>query len=414
MPARRSWFVPVLVALAAMMACSDSGGPAAVQPAAIAVVSGNAQTGPVGGAMSESLRVVVTGTDGLPYAGATVNWAITAGAGTAAPSVSTTAANGEAATLITAAAAGNLTVTASSGTVTPATFTATAVPACQYLRPYTLGGVVTGALSTLDCGVDIGAIFYYDFYRLDFAAQQSFTVSMSSGAFDTWVDLLDVTTGLVGTNDDSLQLVPNSYFEGIFAPGNYAIGASSFDPVTTGAYSLRSAVRPPTISQCRDIWATLGVSVSETIATTDCVDASTGSTFYSDRVVLALEAGATLQARLTSGAVDPMLILVVVPAGTVVASNDDSTAGTTTAYISYTVPQSGFFVLDIGTAVAGQTGAYTLTLGGSPILGGAAAARAGSSRLIVPTAVLRGAGGKSPIPMQVPLRAHLREGSGPR
>jgi len=60
----------------------------AIGPAALAVVSGNAQTGPVGGVVAESLRVALTGTDGLPYAGATVTWAITAGAGTATTSIS--------------------------------------------------------------------------------------------------------------------------------------------------------------------------------------------------------------------------------------------------------------------------------------------------------------------------------------
>jgi len=380
----------------------------AVGPAAISVVSGNAQIGPVGGTMAESLRVALTGTDGLPYAGATVTWAITAGAGTATPPTSLTAANGQAATLIAPAAVGNLTITASSGAATPATFTATAVQPCQYLRPYDLGDVVSGTLSTLDCGVNLGSIFYYDFYQLDFAAQQSFSVTMSSGVFDTWVDLLELPGGLVGSNDDSLNVVGTpSYFEGIFAPGNYAIGASSYEPVTTGAYGLRSAVRPATIAQCRDIWATRGITFSETIATTDCVDASTGSTFYSDRVVLALETGATLQAHLTSAAFDPMLILYAVPAGTIVASNDDSTVGSSTAFFSYTVPQSGFFVLDAGTAVAGQTGAYTLTLGGSASLAAVTTPGARPAARDVPAGMLWRPGGKAPVTARGPVRRLL-------
>ncbi len=375
----------------------------AVGPAALAVVSGNGQTGPVGGAVAESLRVALTGTDGLPYGGAAVSWAITAGAGTATPPVSTTAANGEAATLLAPAAAGNLTVTASSGAATPATFTATAVPPCQYLRPYGLGDVVTGTLSTLDCGVNLGAVFYYDFYQLDFAAQQSFTVTMSSGAFDTWVDLLDEAGPLVGSNDDTLGIIgAPSFFEGIFAPGNYVIGASSYDPLTTGTYTLRSAVRPPTIALCRVVWGTRPITVSETIMATDCLDASSGSTFYSDRLVLALVGGMTLQAHMTSAAVDPLLYLYDIEAGLIVASNNDSSAGNSTAYVTYTAPQAGVYFLDIGTAVAGQTGAYTLTIGGSPITGATGPIRVGS-----PASILRAAGEKSPIPIRLPLRSRL-------
>lgn len=379
----------------------------AVGPATLAVVSGNGQTGPVGGAMAESLRVALTGTDGLPYAGAAVSWAITAGAGTASPPVATTAANGEAATFLAPAAAGNLTVTASSGAATPATFTATAVPPCEYLRPYDLGDVVNGTLSTLDCGVNLGAIFYYDFYQLDFVAQQSFSVTMSSGAFDTWVDLLDLAAGLVGSNDDSLGLTTNSYLEGIFAAGSYAIGASSFDPVTTGTYGLRSAARPATIAQCRVVWATRPIAVSETITATDCVDASSGSTFYSDRLVLALDSGATVQAHMTSGAVDPLLYLYDIDAAVIVASNNDSSVGNSAAYLTYTTPQPGYYFLDIGTAVAGQTGAYALTIGGSPITG-----TAGPHRVSVPAGVPRAPSGKSPIPIRLPLRSRLGPGEG--
>lgn len=384
----------------------------AVGPAALAVVSGNAQIGPVGGAMAESLRVALTGTDGLPYAGATVVWAVTAGAATASPALSLTGANGETATLITPAAAGNLTVTATTGTATPATFTGTAVPPCQYLRSYNLGNVVSATLSTLDCPVDLGAIFYYDFYQLDFAAQQSFTVTMSSGAFDTWVDLLDLAVGLVGSNDDSLGLVTNSYLEGIFAPGNYAIGASSFDPVTTGTYTLRSGTRPATIAQCRVVWGTRPITVSETVMATDCADASSGSTFYSDRMALALDSGVTLQVHMSSGALDPLLYLYDITAAAIVASNNDSSAGNSSAYLTYTTPKADFYFLDIGTAVAGQTGAYTLTLGGSPIVAGAAAMSAGPPRIIVPAALLRRAGGKSPIPIRLPLRDRLIAGEG--
>ena len=65
--------------------------------------------------MPESLRVGVTGTDGLPYAGATVVWAVTVGAGTVSPPLSLTGANGETATQLTPAAAGTVTVTASTG-----------------------------------------------------------------------------------------------------------------------------------------------------------------------------------------------------------------------------------------------------------------------------------------------------------
>jgi hypothetical protein len=387
----------------------------AVGPATLAVVSGSGQTGPVGGVMAESLRVSLTGTDGLPYAGGTIVWAVTAGAGTASPPQSVTGANGQATTLISPAAAGGLTITASSGTATPATFTGTGVPPCQYVRPYTLGDVVSGTLSTLDCGLNLGgAIYYYDFYNLVFAAQQSFTVSMSS-AFDTWVDLLKPTGEVLGSNDDSISTVSNSHFEGIFGPGNYVIGASSYEPVTTGPYTVRSAARASTIAQCRVIWGVRPIVITETIMATDCIDASSGSTFYSDRLALALDAGVTLEVRMTSGAVDPSLYLYDVFGGVIVASNNDSSAGNPTAFLTYAVPADGLFFLDAGTAVAGQTGAYTLTVAGTTVAGAAGSGVAASAWRI-PAAFGRGAVGKAPLQIRMPLRARLAagEGGGPK
>jgi hypothetical protein len=359
--------------------------------------------------------VSLTGTDGLPYAGGTIVWAVTTGAGTASPPQSVTGANGQATTLISPAAAGGLTITASSGTATPATFTGTGVPPCQYVRPYTLGDVVSGTLSTLDCGLNLGgAIYYYDFYNLVFAAQQSFTVSMSS-AFDTWVDLLKPTGEVLGSNDDSISTVSNSHFEGIFGPGNYVIGASSYEPVTTGPYTVRSAARASTIAQCRVIWGVRPIVITETIMATDCIDASSGSTFYSDRLALALDAGVTLEVRMTSGAVDPSLYLYDVFGGAIVASNNDSSAGNPTAFLTYAVPADGLFFLDAGTAVAGQTGAYTLTVAGTTVAGAAGSGVAASAWRI-PAAFGRGAVGKAPLQIRIPLRARLAagEGGGPK
>jgi hypothetical protein len=402
------WLVSAALAPVVLAACGDSNEP--VRPAALAIAGGNGQTGPVGGTLAEPLRVILTGSDGRPFAGGTVSWAITSGSGTANPPSSATDANGVATALVTPTAAGALTITASSGSVTPAAFTASAVPPCQYVRPYNLGEVVSGTLSTLDCGLNLGAIFYYDFYQLTFAAQQSFTVTMSSAAFDTWVDLLKPTGQVVGSNDDSLAVPTNSHFEGIFAAGNYVIGASSFDPVTTGSYTVRSATRPPTIAQCRVVWGVRPVTVTDAVMATDCPDASSGSTFYSDRLALWLESGATLEAHMTSGAVDPSLYLFDLNAGVIVASNNDSTPGNPTAFLTYTAPAASVYFIDIGTATAGQTGAYTLTLSGSPIVGGTA------FRLGVPVAAARGAGTKLPISIRIPLRARLvaGEGGGPK
>jgi len=63
------------------------------------------------------------------------------------------------------------------------------------------------------------------------------------------------------------------------------------------------------------------------------------------------------------------------------------------------VPQDGFYFIDAGTAFAGETGTYTLSIGGSVVAGAATTRPVGP----VPT---RGTGVKSPITIRTPQR-HL-------
>ncbi len=349
----------------------------AIGPAALSRVSGDSQTGPVGGALAEPLRVGLLGTDGQPYGGGIVAWAVTAGSGQANPPSSTTDVAGEASTAFTPGAAGNTTITASISGATPVSFLATGVPPCQYVAPYTFGQTASGTLSPSDCAVDLGATFYYDYYDLTLGSQQSVYVRMAAG-FDTWLDLFSATTGTnIGVNDDSLGVVTNSFLEAFLGAGSYVFGASSFDPVTTGPYTVRADARAATLRACRVVFGAGALAIGEMVEITDCVDTTTGSTFYSDRLVFALATNDTIQIRMASGAVNPFLYVYDIFADTVVAANDDSAAGNPTAYVSFVSPRFGFYFADFGTAVAGETGAYTVTIGGSVVAAGAASARGG-------------------------------------
>jgi hypothetical protein len=366
----------------------------AVGPAVLSRVAGDSQSGPVGSPLPQPLTVALVGTDGQPYAGGIIAWTVTVGSGQANPPTSTTSASGQATTVITLGAAGDATISASTAGVTPVTFAATGIPPCQYVAPYTLGQSVNGTLSTFDCAVNIGgANFYYDYYGLAPASQQSVFIHMSSGAFDTWLDLFSATSGaLVGVNDDSIAGVTNSHVEAFLGAGGYVFGASSFDPVTTGAYTVRTGARAATISQCRVIFGAGALVIGETVEPTDCVDTSTGSTFYSDRLVIALDTDDTLDVRMQSGAVNPFLYLFDLFSSTVVAANDDSAVGTTTAFLRYVSPAFSFYFVDLGTSTAGETGAYTVTVGGSVVAAGVPGARG----------VRQGAGF---VPARLPQRA---------
>jgi hypothetical protein len=119
----------------------------------------------------------------------------------------------------------------------------------------------------------------------------------------------------------------------------------------------------------------------------------------------------TIEARMTSAAVDPYLYLYDFAANQIVASNDDSTAGNPTAYFSYVVPQASVFLLDAGTAVAGETGAYTLTLDNSSFVAGVSAGGGPPAAVRISVIPARTGGGDGPW-ARVPLRARLPAGAG--
>src|SRR6059036_3943041 len=100
-------FLPVAVGCSALISgCGGKDSTAPNTPKAVAVVSGNGQTGPGGDDLPDSLRVVVTGSNNQPMAGVTVTW--TAGGATVSPLTSTTDANGETAARVSLGAVGQV------------------------------------------------------------------------------------------------------------------------------------------------------------------------------------------------------------------------------------------------------------------------------------------------------------------
>jgi hypothetical protein len=109
---------------------SDTTSPPAVVEVVIApVASGNGQSGVVGTALGNNLRVLVT-RNSLPFAGASVHWSTTAGGGVIAPAVATTDNDGIALAAWTMpTTSGSLSASAAvdGAEGSPVSFTATAV-----------------------------------------------------------------------------------------------------------------------------------------------------------------------------------------------------------------------------------------------------------------------------------------------
>jgi len=359
---------PALCGLVALgVACSsDAGGPN-VSPQTLVRVAGDSQGALSGSALVVPLTVRVMGSDGQPYKqGVTVTWSVTSGAATLGTPTVTSDTQGLARTTVTLGATpGAIGVQAAVASISPVTFAATA---CDHPL-LTLDDTLNVSLATTDCKFNG---FYTDFFELSvLAGPQGVILTEMSGVFDTWLELYQRSGSFLGFDDDIDSTNQNSRLTAILATGDYLIAPSSYLTLRTGNYSLAALSRPASLSACDLVWVTRGVVVSDSVTPTDCVD-STGGLHYADVVALYLVAGTVLTVSNKSSVFDAALFLHS-GAGASVASNNDSAATTTDAFLAYTVAQTGSYLLFAGTNDSAGTGAYTLSISASSSLNSAPA-----------------------------------------
>ncbi len=378
--------VVALAAVALAAACGgDSSGPGP-QAASVTGIAGDSQVAPTGAPLTFPLSMTVLGSGGQPVQGVSVTWSSNpSNRVTFAPATTVSDINGHVTTDVTAGTTPDTVVIQAHvpGVQQPISFHLLIIDPCSFASIHALGTSVNGALTTHDCRIGSSPFFwYYDFYSITFASQTGVTLNMTA-TYDTYLDIWrDPTQFLyVGFNDDISSSNLNSRFEAILAPGEYIIGANTADTLVTGNYTFASASRAQTIDNCPDLWVTRGVVINDNIAATDCAD-TTGVGSYGDTLKMVAIKGSTVKIAERSAAVNAYLRLfqrvfssvVGQPDSvTLVAFNDDSSATTTNAYVSYTVPVVGSgtaVLLEIfaGTSGTGQTGAYTLEISSATTL----------------------------------------------
>ncbi|MGH7528774.1 MAG: Ig-like domain-containing protein [Gemmatimonadales bacterium] len=354
------------LALGMVFGCGDSGGPGST-PASVTGIAGDGQFGAPGAQLTFPLSFIVLNGNGDPLGGVSVTWSVTpVGGASFNPPTGPTDGDGMARTTVTlGTAVGNVVILGTvQGLQQPVTYHAEVLDPCGVITAYTLGETVSGALSTTDCNI-LG--YYNDFYQIDLAAdQQSLRINQTSTAIDSWVELYRVTGELIGFHDDIIPEVnKNSQLDVVVVPGgSFAIAATSWGTGEVGAYTLRATQRVASFDNCGLAWVTRGVTVTDSVRTTDCADTAGGTDYY-DFVALWLDAGDVLTVTQRSTELNPRLELHFGD-GALLVANDDSATGTTDAFISFTVDQTGPYVILPGTSAAGETGAYTLELAAAP------------------------------------------------
>jgi len=388
-------FVPV--ALTAMfggaVACGgDSLGP---KVGSITGMFGDNDSVLTGGTLS--IGFTVLDGQGYPLKGAKVTWTVTpTTAASINPTAQTSDSIGNVSTVVRAGSAvASFTVSASLNGVAPVDFHLKSIDPCHYSTVLTLGDTVTGALSTTDCRVYAGPVFYfYDYYQLNLPpGQQSIRINEFSNRIDPYVEFYRSTGELLGWNDDIQPgVIQTSQFDVILGSGgSFVVAATSFDPDTTGTYTLIAKPRPTTLSGCHDAWMTPGATITDTIRSTDCADSLMN---YSDIIYMYMQASEVIRVAERSSVVNPRLKLYnanfAAQRFDSVAANDDSASGNPNAYIAYTVPANGWYLLQIGTAAPADTGEYTLAFDANT--GPTAPQSRGAARVlrVLPSGTFRG------------------------
>lgn len=298
-------------------------------------------------------------------------------------STSTSRSTSSAATSASASSSPAATSSVASSTSSAASSSSSPTAGCN-AQALATGGSVNGALAAGDCQSGArGSAYYTDIYSFSGTAGQQIFVQVNSSVFDTYAYLKNNTGTVIASNDDSGGStnsripVTSGYFT-LPTTGTYTIEVSSYASLNTGAYTLSlvagSASSSSSVSSssssassvaggCVTNGVSLGVANNGSLAATDCTNGARGTTYYTDRFGISVNAGQQISILLTSSTFDTYVYLKS-PAGTVLVSNDDGGGGTNSRIPAtsgtYTIPATGTYIIEVTSYSAQVTGAYTL------------------------------------------------------
>ena len=346
-----------LAQLALVAACASGSGPSSTADRVL-VVSGDAQDGSAGAILGHPLKVRVSDAMGQPVKGVPVAWTVLEGGGhLSRTSVPTDQSGGASVTWTLGPVVGTQLAEARVGALHPATFSANAGPPdpCKSPPPYTLGSAVAGTLAPGDCVLTDGS--YVDYFSFSVPATTARRFNLTSDSLDAFL-FINTPSGVSLALDNDGGGLHDASLRVLLGPGDYQVAANTLDPGIGGPYVLSSATASLAVDSCADVWVTPGITLSEKIETTDCVDPS--GPYYSDEMLLWLDIRQFISVSEHSADFDALVGLLDFSTGKFVASDDDSGPGRD-ALMTFTTTHAGEYLLVATTFLPDSTGAYTLT-----------------------------------------------------
>lgn len=193
---------------------------------------------------------------------------------------------------------------------------------------------------------------YQDVYQLDVTAGLPLEIRLTSTELDPYLILMGPSGDVVAEDDDGggglnsrIQVIPDT-------SGSYRIVATSYAPAS-GSYELSTRRYDPAAIEIRPL--RIGSTVSGQLTGRDPLSPRYGTLV--DGYELAGEQGRRIRLTMSSGNLDPYLVLID-PNGEVVAEDDDSGGGFNAA-IEMALPMSGTYRV-LATSLRYAEGDYQL------------------------------------------------------
>jgi hypothetical protein len=363
----------VLTATSGSMSVTFSATGEAGPAAQLVISAGNNQNGTSGAAVPVAPAVIVRDANGNLKSGVVVTF--TPGVGGGSVTGATPASNAAG-----VAAVGSWTLGPNPGTNTliastpgapSVTFTANSANAkCSVKTNHAFGTTTQGALENDDCpfpGALLSDAFpfpdgtFLDLFTTTLPEANAYFFKQTSSAFNPYILLALPDGTVIAENGNPSSSTQIATIKALLPAGTYVLGANSFDAGSVGSYTISSSFAPQSNSNCELVFVVRGVSTSQTLQTTDCAVQQTPP-IYADGYFILLKAGQTVTIRMSSPSVDSFLQLVRSSDGFLVAQNDNRDATTQDAQITFTAAVADYYAIFARTAVAGQTGAYTLSI----------------------------------------------------
>ena len=307
-------------------------------------VDGDGQIALPGTALGVRPRVKVSDIHGNPVPGVTVTFVVAEGGGSVLGAVAISDVGGVAESgEWVLGLPGLQRLVARAGQLTSPAFTARAVTpplTCAPYRGLPMQTTFRSELTAESCrGADGRSL---EAYTIVVTEHNAYTFTVTSGDFDTHLELRDAGLVEVAKNDDRSTTTTNSQIKALLAPGTYTLVVSSSKLGASGSYDLSYQSVGTSVDRCEDVFIVRGITTRGIVEDWDC---TIPPNLWSDRFRIYLEAGSQVEILVRDFSYSFPNIELSGP------SSSYASASPSANYVTklvYSAPVDGYYTVQVG------------------------------------------------------------------